>query len=55
MVSKVSVGVASDNQRATRKVNNITQGMVRILCALIILVASSTLLLLYIDFFIGLF
>nr|DAH70668.1 MAG TPA: hypothetical protein [Caudoviricetes sp.]DAL57943.1 MAG TPA_asm: hypothetical protein [Caudoviricetes sp.] len=29
--------------------------MVRILCALIMLVMASTLLLLYIDFFIGLF
>ena len=55
MVPKISVGVASDNQRAKRKVNSITRGMVRILCALIMLVMVSTLLLVYIDFFVGLF
>lgn len=35
--------------------NSITKGMVRVMCALTMLVTVSTLLLLYIDFFIGLF
>ena len=57
MVSKISVGVASDSDksRTKKKVTSITRGMVRILCALIMLVMVSTLLLLYIDFFVGLF
>ena len=56
-VSKISVGFVAGgaDYENEKKVNSITRDMIRILCALIILVASSTLLLVYIDFFIGLF